>query len=232
MAQEIIRACGYRKVDGLYLVGDGIFTPCDRLPLEIGPCPCCGGVIKAGRGMAEINPHKYFGDHKHCVETEYIRCMVCEPPDETAYIMMVGEQFYPKASDFYAEARRQGISKRIAHLPKKFKVGITPIYLAHPTALQTMIDPKEQPEAEVLPGFEPETKKHKRNSNQPRLLDTVRIEKKPAIFMAFIPQRLEKLIWERDADEKTLNTLKKQGITPVIIKNGDVDHKPKKEIKW
>lgn len=32
MASETKRGCGYRKVGGMYLVGDYIRVPCDRLP--------------------------------------------------------------------------------------------------------------------------------------------------------------------------------------------------------
>lgn len=37
-------------------------------------------------------------------------------------------------------------------------------------------------------------------------------------------RRVEKLIWRHDADEKTLKSLEKRGITPVIIEDGDMDH--------
>jgi len=58
MAQESKRGCGYRKVGGLYLVGDGIFVPCDRLPYLLETCPVCGHGIHFTRSMTEINPLK------------------------------------------------------------------------------------------------------------------------------------------------------------------------------
>jgi len=35
MAIEPIRGCGFRKVHGLYLVGDAVGLPCDRMPFRI-----------------------------------------------------------------------------------------------------------------------------------------------------------------------------------------------------
>lgn len=48
---------------------------------------------------------------------------------------------------------------------------------------------------------------------------------KPAVLYAFRPKRVEKLILERDATERELNRLKARGITPVIIPDGDKDHR-------
>lgn len=50
-------------------------------------------------------------------------------------------------------------------------------------------------------------------------------EKAPAIFSAFQPSRIEKLITKSQATKKTLKKLEKQGITPVVVPDGDKDHK-------
>jgi len=42
MAIKAKRGCGYRKIGGLYLVGNYIPVACDRLPMPIGACPVCG----------------------------------------------------------------------------------------------------------------------------------------------------------------------------------------------
>jgi len=226
MAQEVKRGCGYRRVGGLYLVGDFHWKPCDRLPLEVGHCPVCGHGVHFSRNAAEINPFRLWGEHTYksvyelphpkgfpvtCQEPcSCIPCFVCQPPDDTAFIMMVGEKFYPKPQDFIEEATKQGISKRIPALPKKLVLGETIIYLAHRKACN---------------GHNPQQSELLEGNGQGRLLDAEKkAEPKLGIFAAFVPRRIEKLIWESQATEKVIKDLEKRGITPVIIKDGDKDH--------
>jgi len=61
-------------------------------------------------------------------------------------------------------------------------------------------------------------------TNQPRLLETEKVSKALGIFCAFIPKRVEKLIWEKDATPKELEKLEHRGISPIIIPDGDADH--------
>jgi hypothetical protein len=58
------RGCGYRKVGGLYLVGGGLTGSCDRLPVVIPACSCCGEKPRFNRGIAPIDPYKLFGWHE------------------------------------------------------------------------------------------------------------------------------------------------------------------------
>ena len=51
-----------------------------------------------------------------------------------------------------------------------------------------------------------------------------------AIFYAFRPQRVEMLIWESEATSENLEKLKKRGITPIVVPDGDPDHDPKRNI--
>ncbi len=186
-------------------------------------------------GFTEFNPAKYIGDHRGC-EEKYIRCICCQPADKTAYLMRVGEKFYPKASDFLEEANRLGISKRFSELPVNFKLGVTPIYLAHGTALETMVAPgqTELMSPEPVDGQPKRTKKGTVAPNQGRLVDAPHRVKKPAIFMVFIPQRIEKIYWQSQIDgmsDKERESLSKRGITPVGVTDGDADHAPKKPTK-
>lgn len=61
---ESERGCGFRKSGkdgvGIYLVGDGIFEPCERLPFPLTACPTCGGGIRFGRGWTWISPALLF----------------------------------------------------------------------------------------------------------------------------------------------------------------------------
>jgi hypothetical protein len=211
MAVEIKRGCGYRKIHGTYLVGDYINVPCDRLPFPIEACPVCGGGIHFTRSLTEINPLKLFGVHNNCVDTSH-HCFTCNPTEEPAFIMMVGEKFYPTVNDFINEGVLQGVSKRIPFVPKKFKVGKTIIYLAHRKAFETREPLAMQQAMNIL------------EKSQPRLIDAEIKQSKMGIFCAFIPQRIEKLYWESELTDKLKKKLKRQGITPVSIPDGDKDH--------
>lgn len=138
MASELKRGCGYRKVGGLYLVGEGISVSCDRLPYKLEVCPVCGAGIKVGRGMTKIIPLQLFGIHDNIepCQDKFRPCPMCDPTNDIAYIMGVGEKYYPTPDDFMNEGVAQGISKRISQIPKDFELGNTLIYLAHPKACE------------------------------------------------------------------------------------------------
>lgn len=217
MASEAKRGCGYRKVGGLYLVGEYISVPCDRLPFPLDICPVCGAGIKVGRGMTEINPLHLFQRHNECRDIHH-PCFVCDPTDEPAYIMRVGEKFYPMPEDFINEGIIQGVSKRIAQIPKNFTIGKTVLYLAHINACVAREPVAVQQAMSILDNHEP---------NQPRLVEAEKVKRVMGIFSAFIPKRIEKIYWQRDIDnmsgEERL-ALEKRGITPVGVANGDADH--------
>jgi hypothetical protein len=206
---EKIRGCGYRKVGGLYLVGTGISRPCDMLSLELTPCPTCGFEVPFTRGFMWL--HKDYikhrsEQHKNC--TCPPTCPLCYPTsnDQTKYgLMWVGARYYTP-ENFVKEAKDVGVCKRIAKIPKDLEFGKTWILLAH----------KKVP-------FSSELEPNGLRTNEP--------EYKPAIFYAFRPTKVEKLIWESKATKRRLNKLKKQGITPVVIPDGDKDHAPRKKKK-
>lgn len=211
---EAKRGCGCRKVGGSYLCGDYIPVECDRLPLELKTCPVCGAGIHFTRSFTEINPLKLFGYHQPCRDA-FRPCHVCDPKDEGAYVMAVGSKYYTPES-FLSEAATMGISKRIPFIPKNLELGKTVVYLAHPNAVCVKEPLAVQAAMTVVAEVD---------ESQMRLLDA---EKKPyyamGIFCAFIPQRVEKLIWESEATPQELENLEKRGITPVLVPDGDIDH--------
>jgi len=140
---------------------------------------------------------------------------MCDPRDEVAFIMGVGEKFYKTPSDFLEEAHRLGVSKRIPFIPKELELGKTVIYLAHPKAVEVKEPVALHQALSILE--ESETK-------QPRLLETEKVEKRLGIFTAFVPQRIEKLVWQSQATPEELERLEKRGITPVVIPDGHPDH--------
>jgi hypothetical protein len=209
MAVEERRGCGYRKVGGLYLVGGMMDAECDRLPLELTTCPVCGSGIHFMRSLTRVNPFRLWGNHgSECIDP--LKCFACYPPDDTAYIMMVGKRYYPTTADFLQEAQRLGVSKRIPSnaLPHDLKLGETVVYLAHPEAVEAWED--EDPEASKLVFAKVKTK---------RL----------GVFCAFIPRRVEKLCWQSDYTEENIKKNRQRGIDLVSVPDGDRDHAPGKE---
>ena len=214
MAVEVIRGCGYRKVNALYIVGEYISSPCDRMPFPLTTCPVCGQGIKVSRGFTEVNPYPLWGVHHECKDN-WRPCFLCDPKDKLAYIMLVGAGNYKTPQDFMDEARQMGISKRIPFIPKGLELGKTVLYLAHPKACEVKVAAAVQQAMSILEGEE---------TQQPKLLETDRVEKKLGIFCAFIPKRVEKLVWESELTDKDREKLLKRGITPVPIPDGDSDH--------
>ncbi len=237
MAVEEVRGCGYRKVGGMYLCGEYISVSCDRLPMPLIICPVCGQGIKVSRGFTEINPYRLWGPHDSELENkvypnypaareavdqgkhrchDHIRpCHVCDPQDQPAYIMLVGAGNYKTPEDFQDEAHHMGISKRIPFIPKGLELGKTVIYLAHPRACEVREGAVLQQAMAIVE--ESQTK-------QPRLLESEKVEKSLGIFTAFIPQRVEKLVWESELTDEKREQLQKRGITPIPITDGDGDH--------
>lgn len=208
MAQEQKRGCGYRRVGGMYLVGKYIGVSCDRLPLPIGKCPICGEGLKFPRQPREFNPLKFLGIHENCTD-EHRPCSVCDPTSEPAYLFGVGREYTPQ--EFITEGLTMGFSKRIHQIPRNLKLGKTVVYLCHNQAYEI-----------------PDESAEETNKNNPKLVETPKMKKALGIFTAFIPQRIEKLYWQSALDDmpaKEKAKLKKRGITPVGIKDGDKDHR-------
>lgn len=197
MAIEARRGCGYRKVGGLYLVGGILSAPCDRLPFPLEHCPACGAGVKPARGWTWISPFRLLADHRPgCTCSSVIHCPVCRPESAglRAGLLWIGGAFYRTADAFLTEAREQGISRRVARLPRGFVVGGTWVYLAH------------------------------RHACTPPGCDAVPEWQRPGIIAAFLPLRVEQLVWRSDATDERVATLAKQGITAVPVPDGDRDH--------
>jgi len=211
MAIEQARGCGYRKVNGLYLVGGGALAHCDRLPFKLEICPVCGSGIKFSRGFTWLNWLKYAGNHVNddghggteCLCSRF--CPVCNPDQwvQPSGLLWIGDKFYT-TEEYIKESIQMGISRRlptpqgdIPRGPKGLKLGKTVILCAHIKACGE--------------GIDPETGK------------TVPL---PGIFFTFIPDRLEYLIWQSEATPGRIEELEKAGVTPVVIPDDDVDHNP------
>ena len=204
MAVEAKRGCGFRKAGGLYLVSDALGEPCERLPIPVVPCPCCGERIKQVRGFQWVtvdyamkgakpcNPEA--GDHHHK------GCVVCNPAileQEKYGLIWVGEQFYPTMGDWSSEAAKLGVSKRVNAIPKGVEIGKTWVLVAHPKGIS-------KPDADQFV---------------------------PAICSAFKVRRIELIVTPSMKKERWVKDLVKQGVTLVEVPEDDPDHAPKKSRK-
>ena len=202
MAREARRACGYRKVGGLYLVSDGQGAPCCKLPIILGICPTCGAGIKQTRGWTWIDPQPWLKGP--CTEGGAmgdplrIYCPAANPQKlgERVGLLWIGAQFYPTPQHFQAEAQAMGVSRRITAVPRNFKVGEHWVFFAHPK-VKLVFDPTNGSEGKWLPG----------------------------IFRMFMPSRIEKIITQTmSEDAELMADLAQRNITPVIVPDDDKDH--------
>lgn len=198
-AMEARRGCGFRKINGTYLVCDPGGMSCDRLPLVLDVCPTCHAGVKQSRGWTWVKPEILGGDHHGALYASHcLTCVVCTPDllGERAGLLWIGDKFYTP-QEFVSEANKLGVSRRIAAVPRGFKIGEDWVLLAHPKA--------------VLPKFELKDQQEK-------------AEAKPGIFYAFKPQRIEKILAD-DASADDVAKWEKQGFTVVKLPANDKDHR-------
>lgn len=197
MAVEPRRGCGYRKVGGLYLVCKGSGMPCDRLPIPLTVCPTCSAGFKQTRGWTWINVVGLTGGvHRNCADQ--FPCPLCMATSDMgrAGLLWIGERFYATPAAFTYEADQLGISRRVKAVPRGFELGKTWVLLAHPKAI-TLADVEGDDALHYAPG----------------------------IFRVFKPTAVEKLITGSQSRDATVTAeLQKQGITPVVVPDGDRDH--------
>lgn len=225
MAVEKKRLCGYRAVGATYLVADDdqAGQACERLPIPIHECPQCGAGIKQTRGVQWIDLSlldqlapscrcsDLFGTHPHA------HCAVCwlcksdpsalEPEGKVA-LLWVGEQFYPTAESWLEEAKRQGISRRIAALPRGFIPGKTFVAVAHPRAIERTITVSAENE-------EGERVMHEEKKYQ------------PAVIHLFRPERFELIVTPSLRNQNWVKELEAKGAVLVEVPENDPDHAPR-----
>ncbi len=210
MAVESKRGCGYRKVGGLYLVGSGTGIPCDRLPIALEVCACCGQGIKQTRGWTWVDIAGLVGgDHGTLLPTESGANMFFQPCNCPAYcplchnvakmgrggLLWIGTQFYPTIEAFEAESRALGVSRRIQSVPRGFEIGKTWLLLAH-----------------------------SRGIFKPTGDDGLTMKYVPAIFKVWKPERLERIYKESQRGSEAVLADEKRGIVPVFVPDNDKDH--------
>lgn len=217
MAVEAKRACGFRKVGGLYMVTDGGGIECCRLPIPLTVCPCCGAGVKFSRAFTWVDPSKLMPpapcrgvahDWPLLPDDDPLRARIGCPASsprlfgERAGLLWIGRNFYPTPGHYVHETRTMGLSRRVKFLPHGFKMGETWLLLAHVEAC------------------------------------TNGQEKMPGVFLIVRPQRLERIVaqsqWDRsqpggdggsDEMQRQREGDEKRGITWVPVPDDDKDHR-------
>jgi hypothetical protein len=115
-----------------------------------------------------------------------------------------------------------GVSKAIPRVPTNIEIGNTWVLIAYNNVpdlndSQYRTNYKDWLEQKECGGLV-------KNANSPANKPPSP-PKKTAIIYAFLPTRVEMPTWEKDATEKHLKDLRKQGITPVIWDDEDLTNK-------
>ena len=202
---EQVRGCGYRKPGGTYLVNDGPGFSCNRLPIPLETCPCCNAGIKPARGWTWINGKMILENSEKwnnnvCASCGKFTggCTLLFPSEKTGLIW-VGEEFYKTPEAFTLEASVQGISRRISKIPRDFKVGETPVWLAHRKAVPVICVKCNDHNELFCP----------KCSGSGMVMI-------PGVFSVFTPSRIEYIITGEET-EKQLARKESQGITLIKL---------------
>ncbi len=173
--------------------------------IPLAACPVCGEELRFNRGIQRIDPLKLWGEHDPCGDALGL-CPICRPWALTAptYLMWVGSDY--SVPSFLFEAARMGVSKRIPAIPTDFVLGESWVLLAKDRLLKGA-------GRDWVPGV-----------REPRPGGI------PGVFHAFRPERIEKIITDKDAQSGFIvDGLVKQGITPVVVPAADKDHNPQRK---
>lgn len=230
MAVEAKRGCGYRKIGGTYLVGKLNGSPCDRLPMLLEVCPTCSHGIKPARGFTWVDanaliqgPHKIRLTDLNVVDDahEYLPneqpcdcwkgcCVFCKHPEQIgrAGLLWVSDKFYPTPAEFLAEGKALGLSRRIARIPRGFKVGETWVLLGHRKAVRKI---------NLVITINP-------SPTWPMFDELAEEKYMPGLFYVWRPERIERILPESKRGTEEVKALEKRGITPVFLPDHDVDH--------
>lgn len=206
------RGCGWRKGGGLYLVAGGPSAPCGKLPIPLSVCPTCSGGIKPTRGWTWVDADALAAG-KECRSADVNnghggdrlapfpvrRCAFCPLGGSLgrAGLLWVGGKFYPTPTHWTAEAVEQGVSRRVPHVPKDFKLGETWVLVAHREAILVPC-----PDCEHQSGCD--------------ACDGTGGILTPGVFHAFKPTAVEYVVTGEESDED-IDALVKRGITPVKV---------------
>lgn len=210
------RKCGFRKIGGLYLIGEGMTLSCPAMPIPLNKCEHCGHEIEFFRGFKWMGSKPLLKDLRcpdQCkLNDPFVSC--CEVQSMKSFgarqvgLMWIGEKFYTP-QEFIQEAKLQGISKRIAAIPKNFKIGETWVFLAHRKAIEQFtgnyVDDEKSNTRTFESGF------------------------KQGIFYAFKPSRVELVITESMQHLDWVQSYVKKGVVLSTVPDEPKHHPQQKK---
>lgn len=202
VSHETARGCGYRKPGGLYLVADGPWRPCGRLPMPLDICPTCGNGIKFSRGWTWIDADALLG-HITCTRPPE-DCAGCSLSGRIgrAGLLWIGQEFYATPADWSREAQSRGVSRRIATVPRGFVAGQTLVLVAHKAGVRVPCDACRGRAMFDCPGCG--------DSGTPGF------RLKPAIFGGFRPRAVQYVTKGTETEEE-LQSIAERGIELVKV---------------
>lgn len=189
------------------------------MPVPLTVCPVCSAGIKQTRGWTWIDAAHILGAGP--CDGHDLDCDTCPLSPAVvqsigrAGLLWIGEKFYATTAEFTTEAAKLGISRRIAAIPRGFKVRETWVLFAHPKGAwcgdcdgDGVIDTGEG---------EPE--------NVPSCRTCKGTGRVPGVFRLFRPTAIEKIVTETQSrDLHAMQLLMEQGINIVIVPDDDPDH--------
>jgi len=211
ISHEKVRGCGFRKSGaggvGQYMMGGKLGDACERLPMPLTVCPCCGQGYKFARNFTWIDPGQMFApglsprcgefpdkaneSHRHNI------CPMCSPAlvaGDRGGLIWIGAKHYKTAEVFLEEAREMGISRRLPAIPNGFEFGEHYVYLAHKAAVIPCIRDFEIGEDEIP-------------------------KPTPGVFSVFKPTHVDLVIDdENDIPEKAVRLMEKHGDHARLVK--------------
>lgn len=200
-----VRGCGTRKPGGLYLVaGNFLLSACGKLPVPLTTCPCCGNGIKPSRGWTWIDFDSLTSKVKCTMPKDECEACPLHGPVGKVGLLWVGEKFYRTPMEFTEEAAQQGISRRVAFIPREFELGKTRVVFAHRKAIAQPCPMCNGGEFKLEGSEECPVCKGENSLFS------------AAIFHMFKPTAIEYVV-KGDEAEDELEALVKRGITPIKV---------------
>jgi hypothetical protein len=222
MAVEPQRACGYRKIGGIYLEGGkGIGFVCGRLPLPVHACQSCGQQVKFTRALQRITAaaitvpaDQVAGGWHSCSHPEApMHCAACPlaltDRETTLGLLWIGSRYYTPET-FTREATVLGVSRRLPFVPGWVKPGETWILVAHREAC--LVDCTCS-HFTPLGGPDIDCQACKGSGK----VGT------PGVFYAFRAHRIVKIV-PNTITTSEYDKLAKRGLVPVMVPENDPDH--------
>jgi hypothetical protein len=128
-------------------------------------------------------------------------------------MLWIGEKFYKTPMDFMLESDALGTSRRIAKVPRNFKIGETWVLLAHP---KTVLRSCEECTEEHADGVKLDAECSVCEGTGNKFL--------PGIFRVWKPQRIEKILLESQRNSEEHTRAIERGFTAVFVPDSDRDH--------